>query len=251
MHKILANTIFLGKDIISLPECHSTNDVAAQRYKQGLAREGSIVITDNQTKGRGQRGNVWISQPGMNLTFTLVLSPAFLDASEQFELNIMVTLAIREVLSHYSKGIKVKWPNDIIHESEGKIGGLLIENAVSHQGIENSLIGIGLNINQTEFPIPGPTSVATLAGGQVDKEEIFKLIIKSIENYYLKLKRGLKDTMRKEYIQNLYRFEEWSHYEDNSPFKGKIVGISEVGKLFIEKENQVVNQYSYKEVKFL
>jgi len=251
MHKILANTIFLGKDIISLPECHSTNDVAAQRYKQGLAREGSIIITEKQTKGRGQRGNVWFSEPGMNLTFTLLLSPTFLDASEQFELNIMVTLAIREVLEHYSSGIKVKWPNDIVHETEGKIGGVLIENAVSHQGIENSLVGIGLNINQTDFAFPGPTSVATLAGGQVDKEEIFKLIIKSIENHYLKLKRGFKDAMRQEYIRNLYRYEVWSKFEDIDVFNGRIVGISEEGKLFIEKENKVMNQYAFKEVKFL
>jgi len=251
MHKILANTIFLGKDIISLPECHSTNDIAAQRYKQGLAREGSIVITEKQTKGRGQRGNTWFSEPGMNLTFTLVLTPTFLDASEQFELNIMITLAIREVLEFYSRGIKVKWPNDIVHESEGKIGGVLIENTVSSRGIENSFLGIGLNINQVDFAFPGPTSVATLAGGQVDKEEVFKLIIKSIENHYLKLKRGYKKNLRNEYIRNLYRYEEWSQYEDNTVFKGRIVGISDEGKLYIEKENKVMNQYAFKEVKFL
>jgi len=251
MHKILANTIFLGKDILSLPECHSTNDVAAQRYKQGLAREGSIVITEKQTKGKGQRGNAWFSEPGKNLTFTLVLSPSFLDASEQFELNIMITLAIREVLEYYSRGIKVKWPNDIVHESGGKIGGVLIENAVSSKGIENSLVGIGLNINQVDFAFPGPTSVANLAGGPVDKEEVFKLIVKSIENHYLKLKRGYKKSLRKEYLHHLYKYEEWARYEDNTVFNGKIVGISEEGKLFIEKENKVMNQYAFKEVKFL
>jgi len=251
MHKILANTIFLGKDIISLPECHSTNDMAMQRYKQGLAREGSIVITDKQTKGRGQRGNAWYSEPGKNLTFTLVLSPVFLDASEQFELNIMTTLAIREVLGNYCSGIKVKWPNDIVHETQGKIGGMLIENTVSNKGIENSFIGIGLNINQVEFAFPGPTSLANLAGDELDKEEIFKLLIKSIENHYLRLKRGYKKSMRSDYLNHLYRFDEWAKFEDSHVFKGRITGISEEGKLFIEKENKVMNQYSFKEVKFL
>ncbi|HSJ66294.1 MAG TPA: biotin--[acetyl-CoA-carboxylase] ligase [Anditalea sp.] len=251
MHKILANTIFLGKDILSLPECHSTNDIAMQRYKQGLAHEGSIVITDKQTKGRGQRGNAWFSEPGKNLTFTLVLAPLFLDASEQFDLNIMITLAIREVLGNYSRDIKVKWPNDIVHEREGKLGGVLIENIVSQKGIENSFVGIGLNINQTEFPFPGPTSVANLAGGEVDKEEVFKLLIKSIENQYLHLKRGYKIAMRSEYIHHLFRFDEWALFEDSNIFKGRITGISEEGKLFIEKENKVMNQYSFKEVKFL
>lgn len=251
MHKILANTIFLGKDIISLPECHSTNDEAMQRYKLGLAHEGSIVITDKQTKGRGQRGNAWYSEPDKNLTFTLVLSPKFLDASEQFELNIMVTLAIRDVLGNYSAGIKVKWPNDIVFNKGEKLGGVLIENTVSYKGIESSFIGIGLNINQIDFPFPGPTSVAKLAGGVVDKEEIFKLLIKSIENHYLRLKRGYKKSMRSDYISHLYRFDEWANFEDTDIFKGRIAGISEEGKLFIEKENKVVNQYSFKEVKFL
>jgi len=251
MHKILANTIFLGKDIISLPECHSTNDVAMQRYKQGLAHEGSIVITEKQTKGRGQRGNSWYSEPGKNLTFTLVLTPTYLDASEQFELNIIATLAIREVLGYYSPDIKVKWPNDIVHDTQGKIGGMLIENIISNKGIECTFLGIGLNINQKEFSFPGPTSVANLAGGEVDKEEIFKLIIKSIENQYLKLKRGYKKTLRSEYLTHLYRYEEWARYEDREVFTGRITGINDEGKLFIEKENKVLNQYGFKEVKFL
>jgi len=251
MHKILANTIFLGKDIISLPECHSTNDVAVQRYKLGLAHEGSIVITEKQTKGRGQRGNVWFSEPGKNLTFTLVLSPIFLDASEQFELNIIATLAIREVLENYCAGIKVKWPNDIVHDRQGKIGGMLIENTISSKGIESSFIGIGLNINQVDFAFPGPTSVANLAGGEVDKDEIFRLIIKSIENHYLRLKRGYKKSMRSEYLSHLYRYNEWARFEDSQVFNGRISGISDEGKLFIEKENKVMNQYAFKEVKFL
>ena len=251
MHKILANTIFLGKDIIYLPECHSTNDVAMQRYKQDLAREGSIIITDKQTKGRGQRGNTWYSEPEQNLTFTLVLNPTFLDASEQFDLNIMVTLAIREVLGSHISGVKVKWPNDIVHEEGGKLGGILIENTVSHKGIELSLVGIGLNINQVDFAFPGPISMAILAGGNMDREEIFRLLVKSIEHYYLKLKRGYKKAMRKEYINNLFRHGEWAQFDDGSVFMGKITGISDEGKLLIEKESKLLNQYAFKEVKFL
>ncbi|KEO72450.1 biotin--[acetyl-CoA-carboxylase] ligase [Anditalea andensis] len=251
MHKILANTIFLGKDIISLPECHSTNDLAMQRYKQGLAHEGSIIITENQTKGRGQRGNDWLSEPFKNLTFTLVLSPSFLDASEQFDLNILITLAIREVLGNYSTGIKVKWPNDIFHERDGKLGGVLIENTVSQKGIDISFIGIGLNINQLSFAFKGPTSLAILAGGEVHKDEVFKLIIKSIEIYYLKLKRGYKKQMRAEYIRHLYRYDEWFLFEDKQHvFKGKIVGISEEGELIIKDEHDSINQYSFQQVKF-
>jgi BirA family transcriptional regulator, biotin operon repressor / biotin---[acetyl-CoA-carboxylase] ligase len=251
MHKILANTIFLGKDILCLPECHSTNDSAMQRYKQGLAREGSIIITDKQTKGRGQRGNQWYSEPGKNLTFTLVLSPLFLDASEQFELNIIVTLAIQEVLSQYVPGIKIKWPNDIVHEDGEKLGGILIENIVSQKGIEIALVGIGLNINQVEFAFPGPTSLARLSGGIYDKEEVFKLIVKSIETHYMRLKRGERRVLRQSFLQHLFRFNLWASYDDGENFEGKIIGITEEGKLILEKEHQVRNQYGFKEVKFL
>ncbi|MBT0810783.1 biotin--[acetyl-CoA-carboxylase] ligase [Litoribacter ruber] len=253
MHKILANTIFLGKDIHYLPECHSTNDEAMQLYKQGKAREGSIIITDKQTKGRGQRGNQWFSEPSKNLTFTLVLSPSFLDASQQFDLNIMITLAVQEVLAQYTPDIQVKWPNDIMHRYEGKLGGVLIENSVSTRGIDMSLVGIGLNLNQTDFAFPGPTSLAKLTGSQVEVWEILRLIVKTVENYYLRLKRGEVELLRRLFIQNLYRYNEWSAYRDpmDGEFLGKITGITTEGKLKIEKESGQLNQYAFKEVEFL
>lgn len=251
MHKILANTIFLGKDIHFLPECHSTNDVAFQKHRAGEVREGSIIITDKQTKGRGQRGNQWLTEPGVNLTFSLILTPVFLDASEQFELSMAISLGIREALSEYIPGIMVKWPNDIVHEDQGKLGGILIENTVSNKGIELSVVGIGLNINQLNFSLNNVTSMAQLAAAPVDKDEIFNVVISRIEKYYLLLKKGNKKTVKEAYQFHLFRFGEMCVYNDGIPFKGKIVGISEDGKLIIEKENSIIQQYSYKEVQFV
>jgi BirA family biotin operon repressor/biotin-[acetyl-CoA-carboxylase] ligase len=114
MYKILANTIFLGKDVLFLPECHSTNDIALQRIRQGNAKEGSIIICEHQTQGKGQRGNTWEAEKGSNLTFSLVLQPDFLDLSEQFYLNMMVSNAIRRLLHDYVPSLKVKWPNDLV-----------------------------------------------------------------------------------------------------------------------------------------
>src|SRR5690554_4031443 len=162
MHKILANTMFLGKDILYLPVCHSTNDVAKDKLKEKEAAEGSIIITDQQTNGRGQRGNQWHSEPGMNLTFSLILSPKFLDPSELFGLNMAVALGIREALAQYISGVMVKWPNDIVHKEKGKLGGILIENSLKGQKIESSIVGVGLNINQVEFPLSQATSLAQL-----------------------------------------------------------------------------------------
>ncbi|GAB3648005.1 biotin--[acetyl-CoA-carboxylase] ligase [Echinicola sediminis] len=252
MHKILANTVFLGKDIVYLTECHSTNDIAVQKVKEGTAKEGSIIITDKQTKGKGQRGNRWFSEPSVNLTFSLVLSPYFLTPVEQFELNRIVSLAVREELSKYSTGIKVKWPNDIVHESEGKIGGILIENTIHKERIESSVVGIGLNINQTEFPFPGPVSMANLAGRQLEKWEILGGILANLEKKYIQLKKRQLSNLHDEYYHHLYRKELWANYEDSQGvFEGKIIGVSAAGLLKMKKSDESLNQYTFKEVKFL
>src|SRR5690606_3030658 len=114
-----------------LPECHSTNDIALNLVRQREANEGSIVITDHQTKGKGQRGNTWKSQPGQNLMFSLVFRPDFMDISEQFYLNMAVSNSIRRLLQDYVPNIEVKWPNDLIVSDFGKMGGILIENTFS------------------------------------------------------------------------------------------------------------------------
>jgi BirA family transcriptional regulator, biotin operon repressor / biotin---[acetyl-CoA-carboxylase] ligase len=251
MYKILANTLFLGKDIHFLTECHSTNDVALEKVRSREVAEGSIILTDSQTKGRGQRGNNWWSEPGKNLTFSLVLQPYFLDTSEQFELNIIVSLAVSELLSDYLYGIKIKWPNDLVHEDGGKIGGILIENIVNQRGIEYSVLGIGLNINQDFQDLPMATSFLSLTEREWDKWEIFNLLVLKFEKFYTKLKKGDKIDLRNQYLNKMYRLEQWSSYDDGQVFTGKIKGINKEGKLIIEKKDGCLNHYGFKEVKYL
>lgn len=251
MYKILANTIFLGKDIINLPDCHSTNDTAKSKIKSKEAAEGTIIITDHQTKGRGQRGNIWESQAGLNLTFSLVLSPHFINPMDQFNLNIIVSNAIHEVLSQYVHGFKIKWPNDIVHESNGKIAGVLIENVIAKNRLESAVIGIGLNINQIDFANSTATSLAKVSGNKIDKSEIFELLIKKIELNYIELKKGNFIKLKDYYMQNLFRFEEWALFFDKIEFKGKITAVGNDGRLIIEKEDGNSNFYSFKEVSFL
>ncbi|MBD8487508.1 biotin--[acetyl-CoA-carboxylase] ligase [Echinicola sp. CAU 1574] len=252
MHKILANTVFLGKDIVYMTECHSTNDIAAEKLRNGSAKEGSIIITDKQTNGRGQRGNKWYSEPEKNLTFSLVLTPNFLKAMEQFELNKVVSLAVRDALSVYTEGVCVKWPNDIVHQSRGKIGGILIENTISKEKLESSIIGIGLNINQTEFPFPGPVSMANLAGGVLNKCQVLESILIHLEKRYLQLKKKNFAAIHMDYWQHLYQKEQWCHYEDIAgEFSGRIRAVNQQGMLEIEKTDESINLYAHKEVRFL
>ncbi len=251
MYKFLANTIFLGKEIISLTECHSTNDFALEQIKLKRVDEGCIIVADHQTQGRGQRGSTWWSEPGKNLTFSLVLKPDFLDPIEQFNLNIVISLSVFEVLSDYAHGLNVKWPNDLVHPIDGKLGGILIENIIGQKGIEFSVVGIGINVNQKDFMIPGATSLYNLSGFEMDKWEIFKLIIHKIEQKYIGLKKSNIEKDRGLYIQNLFRLGSWQPFEDELKFFGKILGISRDGKLIIEKEDGSKNHYGYKEIKFL
>lgn len=251
MYKILANTIFLGKDVLFLPECHSTNDKALELIRKGQAREGSIVITENQTRGKGQRGNSWESEPGQNLTFSLVLSPLFLDVSEQFYLNMVVSNSIRKHLEEYFPGIEVKWPNDLVVPGNGKIGGVLVENIVGAKGWEFAVVGIGLNINQTNFGNSSATSLAKLTGGKYDLQELFRLVVTHLEQGYLGLKKGKRAEIRKEYLHHLFLKQSWVTYSTESEqFEGKIVGVGEDGKLQVERRNGSISHFGLKELSF-
>lgn len=251
MYKILANTVFLGKDIIYLTECHSTNDEALERLRRREISEGSIIFTDNQTKGRGQRGNVWLSQAGMNITFSLLLKPNFLIPSEQFYLNMIISLSVVELFLEYSDDMKIKWPNDILHQRDGKIGGILIENIINQKGIENSVIGIGLNINQTVFEISKVTSLKLLTGQDHERWELLRFLVANIERRYMSLKKREFNKIKADFLTHLYRFEEWARFDDGEIFEGKIKGIDENGKLNIEKRDGRDCFYGLKEVAFL
>lgn len=251
MYKILANTIFLGKDVLFLPECHSTNDIALRLIKEGKAKEGSIVICSRQTQGRGQRGNTWESEGGVNLTFSLVLQPDFLDLSEQIYLNMMVSNGIRRLLQEYLPSLKVKWPNDLVVPGIGKLGGILIENMVGSGGWEFSVVGIGLNINQKDFSVSSACSLASVTGSQFDLQEIFRLLITSLEQAYLALKKRKMKEIKAEYLRQLYLIGEWGEFgSSGNTFLGKIVGIDETGSLMMEWQDGQIKTYGLKEITF-
>lgn len=251
MYKILANTLFLGKDIHFLPDCHSTNDIALQALRQKEAFEGSIFITNHQTRGKGQRGNTWETKPGENLTFSLVLQPRFLDLSEQFLLNIAISNAIRQGLQEYIPQLQVKWPNDLVVPGMGKIGGILIENLVGSTGWEYAVVGIGLNINQREFSSPQATSLSLITGSSYPLEELFKLLITQVEQAYLALKKGKRELLQQEYLRHLYLLEHWTQYRSgDQTLDGKIIGLSDTGNLILELASGKQQSFGIKEITF-
>ena len=251
MYKILAKSFFVGKRTVFMPSCHSTSEVASDLLKKGPIEDGTLIITDNQTKGRGQQGNSWESRPGQNLTFSIVLKPHALTINDHFQLNIISSLAIKSYLNTVCHlKVFVKWPNDIYVGTE-KIAGILISNILRSNYIVNSIIGIGLNINQTDFNVLNATSLKLCSGVGYSLPESLELLVLEIEKYYFKWKRGEINDLVKEYQDSLY-WKDVVHtfLVDNNYFTGIIRGINNAGQLHIERENDHAF-FNFKEVSFI
>lgn len=254
MHNFQPKTLFLGKKTIYLPTCHSTNDIAAEIIQNKQVFDGTIVITSDQTAGRGQRGNSWEALPGQNITFSLIVKPDFLNANEQFKLNIAVSLGIYSFLNQYVPDkLAVKWPNDV-YVGDRKMGGVLIENTLSGSRIAYSVIGIGLNINQLSFSETNTRAVSLrLATQSLDEFDIEKLIgelCENLEKYYLQLKNGHSLKQKEAYLEILYRYQEYHYFSKNDTrFLGKIIDIAPTGHLMLEVNGEV-EYFDFKEISF-
>ncbi len=250
MFTFLEETQFLGKNLINLPTCASTNQ-EAQIYLQTqlYTTEGTIIITENQTAGRGQRGNIWETKPNTNLTFSLILSPKFLLASEQFKLNIAITVGISDALQNYLP-IQIKWSNDIYTENR-KLGGILIENTIQQNYINNSIIGIGLNINQIDFNLPNATSIAKEKSQEYNLQTVLEKVVLGIENRYLQLRGGQYEMLKAIYLQRLYWYQELHTFEAaKKTFVGMIIGTDIYGRLAINIADKI-QYFDVKEVVFI
>lgn len=157
-------------DIIWYKELESTNDTARQQIDEH--DNLSVIAAMRQTSGRGQGDHKWHSLPGENITATFILKPLSLPAADALSITCCVTKALREYLLERGVTTRIKWPNDI-WAGESKICGILIENVLSGHRLVNSIVGIGLNINQLTFPsdLPNPISLALLTGRKYDVRE--------------------------------------------------------------------------------
>lgn len=250
MHKFFAKTRFIGKKVIFLPQCHSTNEIAMSLVNNRHASEGLIVMAADQTHGRGQRGNTWQSDAGKNLTYSIVLQPRSLHISHQFRLHQMISLAVHEALSPIlPPGLKVKWPNDIYY-GDKKIGGILIENTLRGAQIDYAIIGIGINVNQEHFTLDKATSLAKVRQTTFDIDQIAEDILIAMEELYEPLSGPLANLAAK-YEQILYRIHETHRYQaEGKIFHGQITGIAPDGKLMIEEKGNV-HHFDFKEVSFI
>jgi len=210
-------------------------------------------MAESQYAGRGQQQNKWHSEPGKNLTFSLFLKPAFLPAVRQFDLTRAISLGVSNALEPLlGEKLKIKWPNDIYY-ADKKLGGMLIENTLQGGQIKSSVIGIGLNINQAVFPTEAANAVSLkqILQTDYDLKYILSEICKNIEAFYLSLRSGRYEAVRKDYTERLYRLNEEKNYRsDGREFKGTITGVTNDGLLEVNV-GAGVKRYNLKEIEFL
>jgi BirA family biotin operon repressor/biotin-[acetyl-CoA-carboxylase] ligase len=242
----------IGDPLIRLEQVDSTNVYAGQLIKNGHAKEGTVILAEYQTHGKGQRGNSWESEKGKNLIFSIILMPEWLEAGRQFLLLMSVSLGMIELL--IEEGLKpcIKWPNDI-YVSKRKIGGILIEHSLKGQTLTTSVIGIGLNVNQQHFALAGiqATSLALELNRKVDRDKLLRQALKHLGRWIGCLYDGKYDLIRSSYLRHLMNFGEWASYADaRGVFKGRITGVQESGELAMEDQKGAVKYYGFKEIEF-
>ncbi|TFH26693.1 MAG: biotin--[acetyl-CoA-carboxylase] ligase [Bacteroidia bacterium] len=227
----------------------STNLLVSEMLKHQKPKEGLVIIADYQESGKGQGTNLWHSSEGENLLMSLLLFPAFLSASYQFHLSRVVSVAICEVLESLGADPVIKWPNDILC-TRGKIAGILIEHGISGGSISHTIAGIGLNLNQSEFPeFSMPASSLFLeTGKKIVPQNFAEILVERILIRYEKLKEGEEHALENEYLRRMFRLGERSLFEAGGViFEGIIRGVSEYGELLIEKEGHIV-PYGHEEI---
>ena len=213
--------LFVGQNLITIKEVDSTNNFLKDTLSNSKPLpEGTVIMAESQYAGRGQQQNRWHSEPGKNLTFSILLKPVFLHLNNQFDLTRAVSIgvinAIRPLLGDK---LKVKWPNDIYY-ADYKLGGMLIENIIQGSQIKNSIVGIGLNINQESFPpeVANAVSVKQILHRDYELNLLLSDICKNIESAYLNLKAGRLEFVRNAYLDRLY----WLNEDRKFKAKGRI-----------------------------
>lgn len=246
----LAGPVIFKKSLLS------TNDFMHEQIAAGLiSAEGTVVSTYQQTKGRGLDGSEWESEPGKNLTFSVLLKPDFLFAHQQFSLNKVVSLAVMDFVKRYvhNQKVSIKWPNDIyIHN--GKVAGILINNTISGNRMLHSVVGIGININQETFSgkAANPVSLIQFTGKPFDRFHCLEEIISDLSHRYLELSQGNPLVISRDYLAALYRINEPHLYRyTGETITATITGISEYGHLKLIQAGYGIIECDFKEIEFI
>ncbi|MFI5138866.1 MAG: biotin--[acetyl-CoA-carboxylase] ligase [Sphingobacteriales bacterium] len=255
MQNNIFSGLFVGQNFITLKEVDSTNNFLKDLLSNSKPlMEGTVIMAENQYAGRGQQQNGWHAQPGKNLTFSMLLTPRFLAITDQFDLVRAISLGVFDALEPLlGDKLKIKWPNDIYY-ADYKLGGMLIENTVQAGQIRNSIIGIGLNVNQESFPqgLSNAISIKQILHADYDLKALLSEICRHIEGWYLNLKAGKISFVRESYLSRLYWLEESKSFRtEERIFTGVIKNVRCNGLLVVQNNNGEDLEFSLKEIEFV
>ncbi len=231
----------------------STNDEAKELLKNDIEYQPVVVWADIQTEGRGHRGSSWYSIDGESLTFSIAHAGMSLPASRQFLISIAVSLGIIDFFRSMSLDLLIKWPNDLYFDNR-KLGGILIENIVLNNVISSSVIGIGLNVNQEEFPgwLPNPVSLRQVIGSELLPGNIIEGLVEKILNRLNNINLTDFEALKNEYLTNLLGYLQKRHYKSESgDFYAKITGIAEEGWIRMLTDQGQELTFGFKEVELV
>ena len=241
-------------EILKIPQADSTNSWLAAHEKD-LA-DTTLVYCHTQTAGRGQRGNSWESEPGKNITASLLLHPRQFHASLQFSLSEAVALAITHFLDKLGVDAKVKWPNDI-YVDDGKICGILVEHVVTGTNISRTIAGFGININQEVFlsDAPNPVSVTQFTGKKYEPDTLMPMLADSLRKYLDKVEAGDLDSLHGEFLEKLWRKDGVPHKFFDRVAREHIEAVIDTvdrdGMLRLTTLQGDRRKYAFKEIEFI
>lgn len=239
----------IGNQIIRLDSVDSTNNYAAIQLRKGLLAHGAVILAVEQDAGRGQANTVWQSNAGENLTFTFFLNEVNLSVTKQFDLSCLVALAVVETLKHYGLKAQVKWPNDVLINNR-KIAGILIELQVTGSMVRSAIVGVGLNVNQTDFGLLAASSMNAELGVRFSIDEV---LFSYIHQFNLLIENKLLDStaLRSKYHEILVGLNQLRTFRDQQgEFEGVILGTDDRGCLIVDKQAEI-KTYDLKEIEFI
>lgn len=240
--------------IIKVNATESTNSLAREWYNSNKNESPVCIVAFSQTSGRGQRGAKWVSNAGENLTFSIIYPNPKVEIGDQFLISAAVGLQIIKALKLLKiNNLKLKWPNDIMADGY-KIGGVLIENILQNNRIAASIVGIGLNINQVQFPgLPKASSLKNLTGTLYSRKEVLSTILSAMEEMMLGNKDLFFENVLKEYEKLLFRRKKASTFQlkDGSLLTGIILGVTPSGLLRVQIEDEQIRTFDLKELTLL
>jgi BirA family transcriptional regulator, biotin operon repressor / biotin---[acetyl-CoA-carboxylase] ligase len=237
---------------IKLDAIDSTNDYLKKLALEDTTKNFTFVTAKNQTNGKGQRGTVWQSEKGKNLTMSILIKNIAIQPADLFYCNVIVSCSLLQFLSDYDLKCTVKWPNDIMADSK-KITGILIENVFKANGEINAIIGIGLNVNQTHFhSLPNATSMKNQAQQDFDIDQLAEDIVLKIQSNWKKLSSHSR-FFWEYYHDHLFKKAIPAAFEDKegNKFMGIIQEVSPDGKLVVVDENEKKVLFDLKQIKLL